>query len=67
MTKLTERQIKWFFILSKYDFVINYITGKSNERANAFPKRKQNVPETKDDKFEYRMVQLLKPGMLKYK
>ena len=34
--KLTERQIKWFLILVKYDFVINYITGKSNERTDVF-------------------------------
>ena len=34
--KLTERQIKWFLILSKYDFVINYITGKNNERTDVF-------------------------------
>ena len=62
--KLTERQIKWFFILFKYDFVINYITGENNERNDAFSKQEQNVPETGDDKPEYKMAQLLKPGML---
>ena len=51
--KLTERQIKWFLILFKYDFVINYITGKNNERINVFSKREQNVPEIGDDKLEY--------------
>ena len=34
--KLTERQIKWVLILSKYDFVINYVTGKNNERTDFF-------------------------------
>ena len=65
--KLTERQIKWSLILFKYDFVINYITGKNNERIDVFSKRKQDVPETGDDKLEYRMVQLLKPKVLKFK
>ena len=65
--KLTERQIRWSLILFKYDFVINYITGKNNERADTFSKREQNIPEAGDDKLEYKMVQLLKPGMLKFK
>ena len=65
--KLTEQQIKWFFILFKYDFVFNYITGKSNERTDAFFKREQNVLEASDDKLEYKMDQLLKPGMLNFK
>ena len=34
--KLTERQIKWFFILFKFDFVINYITSKNNKRTDVF-------------------------------
>ena len=54
--KLTERQIKWSLILSKYDFVINYITGKSNERADALSKREQDVPESGDDRLEYWMA-----------
>ena len=65
--KLTERQIKWSLMLFKYDFVINYITGKSNERADALSKREQDVPEVGDDKLEYKMAQLLKPGMLNFK
>ena len=35
--KLTGRQIKWSLILSKYDFVINYITGKSKQTTRAEP------------------------------
>ena len=65
--KLTERQIKWFFILFEYDFVINYITSKNNERTDASFKREQNVPEAGDDKLEYKMAQLLKPGMFNFK
>ena len=47
--------------------MINYITVKNNERGNVFSKRKQDVCDTGDDKFEYRMIQLLKPGILKFK
>ena len=64
--KLTERQIKWSLILFKYDFVINYITGKSNERADVLSKRKRDVPEISNDKLEYKMAQLLKPRMLNF-
>ena len=46
--------------------MINYITGKSNERADVFSKREQDVPEVGDDKLEYKMVQLLKPGILNF-
>ena len=53
-------------ILFKYDFVINYITGKNNERADALSKREQNVPEAGNDKLEYKMAQLLKPKMLSF-
>ena len=51
--KLTERQIKWSLILFKYEFVANYITGKNNERADAFFLREQNILETGDNKPEY--------------
>ena len=53
-------------MLPKYDFVINYITGKNNERTDVFSKRYQNVPEIGDDKLEYKMAQLLKPKMLNF-
>ena len=64
--KLTERQIKWSLILFKYDFVINYITGKSNERADALSRREQDVPEAGDDRLEYKTAPLLKPRMLNF-
>ena len=65
--KLTKRQIKWFLILIKYDFMINYITGKNNERTDFFFEREHNVPEIGNDKLKYKMAQLLKPGMLNFK
>ena len=67
LKKLTERQIKWSLILFKYDFMINYITGRNNERVDVFLKREQNIPEIGDDILEYKMAQLLKPRMLNFK
>ena len=32
------------------------MTGKSNERIDAFSKREQDVPEAGDDKLEYKMA-----------
>ena len=64
--KLTERQIRWSLILFKYDFVINYIMGKNNERTDALSRQEQNVSEIGYDKMEYKMAQLLKPGMLNF-
>ena len=47
--------------------MINYITGKNNERADVFFRREQDAPGAGDDKLEYKMAQLLKPGMLNFK
>ena len=52
--------------MSKYDFVINYITGKNNKLIDIFSKLEQNLPEVNDDKLEYKLAQLLKPGMLNF-
>lgn len=51
METLTERQIRGSLILSKYDFAINYITGKNNEQTDAFSMREQNVLNENDDKL----------------
>jgi len=37
--KLTERQMRWSLILSRYKFKIIYIPGKDNERADALLRR----------------------------
>ena len=44
--------------------MINYITEKNNERTDVLSKREQNISKAGDDKLEYKMAQLLKPGML---
>lgn len=64
--KLTERQMRWSLILSRYNFKISYVKGKDNERADALSRREQDLPEGEDDdRLQYRTTQLLKPEMVK--
>jgi hypothetical protein len=63
--KLTERQMRWSLVLSRYNFVIIYIPGKENERADALSRRDQDLPANSDDKrLTDRNIQLLKPEVL---
>ena len=43
--KLTEQQMCWANILSKYDFKIAYIPGKSNTILDVLSHRPQDVPD----------------------
>jgi hypothetical protein len=64
--KLTERQMRWSLILSRFNFTISYIPGKQNERADALSRREQDMPKgIDDDRLQYRTIQLLKPDTLK--
>ena len=63
--KLTERQMRWSLILSRYNFTISYLKGKDNIRADALSRREQDIPkEEEDDRLQYRTIQLLKPQVL---
>ena len=58
--KLTERQMRWLLILSKYNFVLLYVLGKTNVRADALSRREQDMPsQATDDRLQYRHIQLL--------
>jgi hypothetical protein len=63
--KLTERQMRWSLVLSKYNFSIMYIPGKDNVRADALSRRDQDMPTGVDVRTEYRTIQLLKPQHLR--
>lgn len=63
--KLTERQMRWSLILSRYNFRIVHISGKNNERADALSRRDQDLPSNGfDERIADRNVRLLKPEML---
>jgi RNase H-like domain found in reverse transcriptase/Integrase zinc binding domain/Chromo (CHRromatin Organisation MOdifier) domain len=58
--KLTERQMRWSLLLSRYNFQIAYIPGKTNIRADALSRREQDMPQGADDeRLRYRQVCLL--------
>jgi transposase InsO family protein len=64
--KLTERQMRWSIILSRYNFAISYIKGATNERADALSRREQDAPNGEaDNRIQYRTMQLLKPEVLR--
>ena len=63
--KLTERQMRWSLVLSRYNFTITYLKGKDNERADALSRREQDMPtDATDDRLQLRMAQLLKTEWL---
>lgn len=63
--KLTERQLRWSLILSRYNFTIAHIPGRTNERADALSRREQDLPANAGDpRIQHRMVRLLRPEML---
>jgi len=63
--KLTERQMRWSLILSRYNFTIAYIPGKDNPRADALSRREQDLPAgITDERLQLRMAQLIKPTMV---
>jgi len=63
--KLTERQMRWSLILSRYNFKISYVPGKDNERADALSRREQDLPTgEEDERQQSRTLQLLKPETL---
>jgi hypothetical protein len=63
--KLTERQMRWSLILSRYHFTISYVPGKQNIRADALSRREQDIPQDEEDeRLQHRTMRLIKPEML---
>ena len=63
--KLTERQMRWSLILSRYHFTISYVPGKQNIRADALSRREQDIPQDEEDeRLQHRTTTLIKPEML---
>src|SRR5271157_241315 len=63
--QLTERQMRRSLILSRYNFKISYIPGKTNERADALSRREQDLPAGVDDeRGSAHTIQLLRPEVL---
>jgi len=63
--KPTEQQMRWFLILSQYNFFILYLLSKQNERADALSRQKQNVSmNLSDDRVQHYMTQIIHSEMI---
>ena len=47
--KLSERQIRWSLILSRFNFKIRHISGKENVLADTLSRRDQDLPSSSQD------------------
>ena len=63
--KLTEQQMKWFLILSQYNFFILYLSENQNERANALSRYKQDMlTGFSDDRVQHCTMQIIHSEMI---
>lgn len=64
--KLTERQMRWSLILSRYNFSISYLPGKENTQADALSRRGQDMPtDATDKRVQHRTGVLIKPEVVR--
>src|SRR5271163_2167307 len=63
--RLTERQVRWSLILSRYKFKLAFRPGKLAGKPDALSRREQDVPkDASDERLQHRVTQLLKPEVL---
>ena len=63
--KLTEQQMRWFFILSQYNFFILYLSENQNERADALSRNEQDMStDFSDDKVQHCTTQIILSEMM---
>lgn len=61
--QLTRRQVRWAEFLSEFDFEISFVDGKSHGKPDAFTRRSQDLPQSKDDpRLVYQNKTLLPQG-----
>jgi transposase InsO family protein len=59
--KLTERHMRWYLFLSRFNFKFKYRTGEENARADALSRREQDNPTEEDPRIRDRTMCLLRP------
>jgi len=63
--KLTEWQMRWFLILSQYNFFILYLLSKQNKRTDALLRQKQNVSmNLSDNRVQHCKMQIICSEMI---
>jgi len=63
--KLTEQQMKWFLILSQYNFFILYLSENQNERTDALSRHEQDMlTGLLNDKVQHCTMQIIHLKMM---
>ena len=60
--KLTKRQARWAKFLSCFNFVISYIPGKENQKANSLTCRLNNLSSSENNDYQHHQLQTILPG-----
>ena len=47
--RLSERQIRWSYTMSQFNFELKFRTGKNSARPDALSRRRQDMPATAED------------------
>jgi transposase InsO family protein/predicted aspartyl protease len=63
--KLTERQMRWQLILSRFNFQLQYRPGKLSGKPDILSRREQDLPADSDERLSLREVQLLPKELIK--
>lgn len=64
--KLSERQVRWSYILSQYNFILRFRAGKDAARPDSLSRREQDMPKNEeDDRLKSREFKLLKDSWIK--
>jgi len=63
--KLTEQQMRWFFILSQYNFFILYLSENQNQRTDTLSRHEQNMStDFSNDRVEHCTTQIIHLKMM---
>ena len=63
--KLNVRQARWSEFLSRFPFVIEYVPGRKNEKADALTRVSADKPQNdQDERVKHRMQQVIKPHQI---
>lgn len=63
--KLSERQVRWSYTLSQFDFKLKFRAGKNSGRPDALSRREQDMPtHVNDERLKSREIQLVKDSWI---
>ncbi|KAI0996563.1 hypothetical protein K3495_g11619 [Podosphaera aphanis] len=63
--KLSERQVRWSYTLSQFNFELRFRVGKCCQRPDALSRREQDMPvDADDERLKSREIQLIKDSWM---